>query len=234
MEIESIRVERLYLKVAKQLSQQISDGNIQSGERLPSERDLASSFGVSRPTIREAMIALEIADMIEIRSGSGIYVRSVASKDGDELPDDAPGPLELLEARYHFEGDAAALAAKRASKAEIAEMEQALAERESENRQAESHESADEIFHLSIAAATRNSAIHAAIRRLWELRKMTEMSIFFHEKLRSQGIKPVIRDHRAILEAIKKRDPNGARAAMQSHLKRVIDAIVEDGDDSSI
>jgi len=227
-------MERLYLKVAQQLSQQIRDGKIEAGQRLPSERDLASRFGVSRPTIREAMIALEIADMIEIRSGSGVYVRSIPSKDGDELPDDAPGPLELLEARYHFEGDAAALAAKRASKAEITEMERALSEMESENLQAESHEGADEIFHLSIAAVTRNSAIHAAIRRLWELRRMTEMSVFFHEKLRNQGIKPVIRDHRAILEAIKKRDPAGARAAMQSHLKRVIDVIVEDGNESSI
>ena len=68
MQIQAVKVRRLYLQVAEQLSNFISEGAIKPGERLPSERDLASQFGVSRPTIREAMIALEIAGLVEIRS----------------------------------------------------------------------------------------------------------------------------------------------------------------------
>ena len=72
--IQAIKVQRLYLQVAQQLQQLIASGEFEVGRRLPAERDLASQFGVSRPTIREAMIALEIAGLVEVRSGSGVYV----------------------------------------------------------------------------------------------------------------------------------------------------------------
>ena len=73
MKVEAVKVRRLYLEVAGQIETLIRSGEIKPGERLPSERDLAASFEVSRPTIREAMIALEIAGLVEIRTGSGIY-----------------------------------------------------------------------------------------------------------------------------------------------------------------
>ncbi|MDX1736553.1 MAG: GntR family transcriptional regulator, partial [Halioglobus sp.] len=76
MEIQAVKVQRLYLQVAQQLQQHIDAGAFAVGQRLPSERDLANQFGVSRPTIREAMIALEIAGLVEVRSGSGVYVRA--------------------------------------------------------------------------------------------------------------------------------------------------------------
>ena len=230
MEIKAVRPERLYLKVAEQLSEHIDNGDIAVGDRLPSERDLAERFAVSRPTIREAMIALELAGRVEIRSGSGVYVSSGEPKDLMKIDDDAPGPLELLEARYFFESDAAALAAERATKRDIKAIDKALQAMKAENRKDEQREKADERFHLLIAKASGNSAIHAAIRQLWAFRRTSALSIFFHEQLRKQGVKPAVRDHQTILDAIRKSDADGARSAMQRHLQRVIDAIVEEDD----
>ena len=230
MKIKAVRQERLYIKVAEQLSEHIDSGAIAIGERLPSERDLAELFGVSRPTIREAMIALEIAGRVETRSGSGVYVAGGPSNEVTALPDDAPGPLELLEARYHFESDAAALAAERATKKDIEAMEKALQAMMAENRRGNLYEEADEQFHLLIAKASRNSAIHSAIRRLWNQRRTSAMSVFFHEKLRKQGSRPVIHDHHTILDAVQKRDADAARDAMRTHLQRVIDVIVDEDD----
>ena len=230
MEIKAVRQERLYIKVAEQLSGHIDNGDIAIGDRLPSERDLAERFGVSRPTIREAMIALELAGRVEIRSGSGVYVLDTKADRLTELPDDAPGPLELLEARYYFESDAAALAAERASEKDIKSIQKALQAMQAENRQYELHEEADEQFHLLIAKASGNSAIHSAVSRLWDQRRTSTMSVFFHEKLRKQGIKPVIHDHKAILEGIRNQDADAARSAMRTHLQRVIDVIVNEDD----
>ncbi|NND68603.1 MAG: FadR family transcriptional regulator, partial [Halioglobus sp.] len=104
MEIRAIKVQRLYLQVAEQLRALIDSGCFAVGERLPSERDLAQRFEVSRPTIREAMIALEIAGLVEVRSGSGVYVKARGGP--TSLAETAdPGPFEILEARKLIEGE---------------------------------------------------------------------------------------------------------------------------------
>lgn len=230
MKFKAVRQERLYLKVAEQLSTHIERGEIAVGDRLPSERDLAQQFGVSRPTIREAMIALELAGRVEIRSGSGVYVRNADGASSSLPADEAPGPLELLEARLYIEGDAAALAAARATDADIDAIEQAYRAMKRENRSDDQNEDADERFHLLIARASGNSAMHAAVVQLWRLRRTSAMSVFFHDKLRARGLKPVLRDHRAILDAIRDGKSDQARQAMQTHLQAVIDAIVSDSD----
>ena len=99
MQIQAIKVQRLYLQVAQQLQDLVSAGKFAVGTRLPAERDLAAQFGVSRPTIREAMIALEIAGLVEVRSGSGVYVQAVNVKPSKLNMGEAPGPFEILEAR---------------------------------------------------------------------------------------------------------------------------------------
>lgn len=228
MKFKPIRQERLYLKVAEQLSKFIDDGQIAPGDRLPSERDLVEQFGVSRPTIREAMIALELAGRVEIRSGSGVYVKQGEDIETSLLQENAPGPLELLEARFYIESDAAALAAQRASEDDIQSLEQAFQALKGEGLTAELQEEADERFHLLVAKASGNSAMHGTIQQLWQLRRTSKMSIFFHEKLRQRGIKPVIRDHQKILDAIREGNSDTARLAMKNHLQSVIDMIVEE------
>src|SRR5216110_1658100 len=103
---------RLYEQIAQTLSKDIADGKYEVGQRLPSERELAQNFKVSRPTVREAIIALELDGLVEVRLGSGVYVMSRQPPGGREGAKDI-GPFELLEARHAIEGEAAALAAVR-------------------------------------------------------------------------------------------------------------------------
>ena len=227
MEIRAVKTQRLYLQVADQLMALIRGGSIAAGERLPAERDLAERFGVSRPTIREAMIALEIAGMVEIRSGSGVYVTNGSVSPMPLAADQGPGPFEIFEARRLFEGEAAALAAERITNEQIAQLRGVLAEMEQENLQQGASEKADERFHCLIAEAAGNSAISATVAWLWQLRNESELSLRFHQRLRDEGIKPVLEDHGRILQALEDRDPAGSRRAMAAHLQRVIDHLLE-------
>ena len=226
MQIEAVKTQRLYLQVADQLMTLIRGGSVATAERLPAERDLAVRFGVSRPTIREAMIALEIAGIVEIRSGSGVYVVD-NSRSAPVAADQGPGPFEILEARRLFEGKACALAAERITNEQIEELRTLLVAMEQENQQQDAHERADEQFHCLIAEAARNSAVSSTVAWLWQLRKESGLSQRFHQRVRDEGIKPVIDDHRRILNALEERDPAGSRRAMAAHLQRVIDQLLE-------
>lgn len=222
MELETIKVQRLYVKVAEQISKLVEEGELTAGARLPSERELAEKIGVSRPTIREAMIALEIAGIIEIRTGSGIYV--LEQKPELALSDEGVGPFEILDTRYIVEAEACALAAARISDEQIAELEQTIREMEEEEKRPDASEKADMKFHLLIAEASQNSAISAIIKWLWELRNQSMLSKSFMSRLREEGIHPSINEHKKIVEALKKRNPEKARNAMKSHIESASDA----------
>ncbi len=225
MEIQAIKVQRLYLQVAQQLRALIDAGTFAVGARLPSERDLAQRFEVSRPTIREAMIALEIAGLVEVRSGSGVYVKARESQ--ASLAEDAdPGPFEILEARKLIEGETCALAAQRISDAQLQQLSQLVEAIAEENRQDTISEKADQQFHCLIAEAAGNSALTAAITWLWQLRNESEISTHFHQRLREEGDRPIVADHQKILDALRSRDPDASRQAMVEHLQRVIDHLL--------
>lgn len=224
--IEAIKVRRLYLQVAEQLQQLIENGAFAIGSRLPAERELASQFGVSRPTIREAMIALEISGLVEVRSGSGVYVLERAGT--RQLPEmQAPGPFEILEARGLFEGEACALAAQRINADQLDRLAQLLAAMEQEGQSVEQAEAFDQQFHCGIAEASGNSAISATVAWLWQLRNGSEISTRFHQRVREEGSRPIVADHEAILQALREHDSNAARGAMANHLQRVIDSLME-------
>ena len=219
------RSKRRYLQIADQLAESIRTDDLRRGDRLPSERELASRFDVSRQTVREALVALEVAGIVEIRLGSGVYVHSTAG--ADEQPDyeDAPGPLEIIEARRIFEAEAAALAAERIGNEELQQLKGRLrlmnrAAESGDTRQAEEH---DRRFHLAIAEASRNSAIVSTIDYLWRLRSQSEISRSFHERARARGSKPSVDEHDRILKALVQRSPEAAREAMRTHISRVYD-----------
>ncbi|HZL27342.1 MAG TPA: GntR family transcriptional regulator, partial [Acidobacteriaceae bacterium] len=109
---------RRYQEVATRISRYVAEHGLTAGSRLPGEIDLAKACGVSRPTIREAMVALEIAGELEIRSGSGAYVREAVNPMALVL-DSGPGPFELLRARILIEGEIAADAALHASTTDL-------------------------------------------------------------------------------------------------------------------
>lgn len=217
MELQAIKTSRLYVQVAEQLSKLVSDGTIKAGERLPSERDLAEKLNVSRPTIREAMIALELSGIIEIRTGSGIFVTQ--KKPRLTIDDKGIGPFEILEIRHVLEAEACALAAKKITKQQISELKKAIIEMEEEELRPDSSEKADWKFHNIIAAATQNSAISTVVNWLWELRSQSDLSAAFAARLRERGVHPSIKDHKDIVAALEKGNPAEARAAMKKHIK---------------
>jgi len=114
-----LKAQRLYKSVATDLLKLIDSGKYEVGDRLPAERDLALEYNVSRPTMREAVIALEIAGRVEVRKGSGVYIIEQEETQTKSLDLDV-GPFELTEARMLIEGEAAGLAASMITNEELA------------------------------------------------------------------------------------------------------------------
>ncbi|MEO1421258.1 MAG: FadR/GntR family transcriptional regulator [Pseudomonadota bacterium] len=219
-------MRRLYQQVAEQLRQRIRQGEYNVGDRMPAERLLAEEFDVSRPTVREAMIALEITGFVEVRVGSGVHVisRSGQGEVTDELD---VGPFELMEARLLIESDIASVAAERIDEIQIRRLDELLDDMVRENEIGEVGEQADRDFHITIAQGTQNSALVGIAERFWALRETSPMMAEMLNRSRAYGIQPMISDHRLILEALRARDPQGAHKAMADHLTRVIDALLE-------
>lgn len=220
MKIEAVKVRRLYLEVAGQIENLITSGTIAPGERLPSERDLAQRFQVSRPTIREAMIALEIAGLVEVRTGSGIYVLPNSAQRG--IADVGPGAFEILESRRLIEPELARLAAKHITSEQLQELSLALQEMEGEASASHVSEEADKRFHCIIAEASGNSALAAVMTWLWDMRINSELSTIFHQRVRDMGVHPSLAQHKKIYKALEQRDGQAAEAAMLRHLESAL------------
>lgn len=216
--------DRLYQDLARRLIAVLSSGHYKVGDRLPAERELSVQYNVSRPTVREAVIALEVQGLVEVRVGSGAYVKRLPGK--DDIPGFNITAFELTEARLLFEGEAAALAATQITDEGLAELEALVEEIERENENPDGTVRADRAFHLAIARATRNAAVAEAVERLWDLRSKSPESALLHEKARSANIMPVVDEHTAILEALRNHDPVAARGAMRTHLAAVLDSLL--------
>ena len=217
---------RLYEQIAERLSKAIDRGDYPPGGRLPPERELAEQFQVGRPTVREALIALEITGYVDIRTGSGVYVNEPAARRLVRSFELDVGPFELFEARMLIEGDAAALAASLISDEELDGLAATLEAMEEEERQHVTGEHADHEFHARIARATRNSAIVRVIESLWQARTTSPMMARMTEKVYAAGVRPRIEEHHAVYQALRARDPVAARAAMREHLARVMETLL--------
>lgn len=209
---------RMYRVVADRILALIQDEGTAAGERLPSERDLASKLSVSRASLREAVLALELGGVVEVRGGSGVYL---CEKEVEkELPEVGPGPFEVLSARRLIEAEVAAIAARVATDASIDAILNAVVAMEKHHENYASNENADRDFHLAIARATGNSALVGTMEYLWNQRGRLWHRLKEHfqtEELRQL----TLTDHRNILEAIVAHDPAAARKAMRAHLERV-------------
>jgi DNA-binding FadR family transcriptional regulator len=213
--------------VSDDLAAQIAAGAYDVGQRLPSERVLAQTYSVSRPTVREAIIALELDGLVEVRMGSGVYVTSLSPRGGKAAEADV-GPFELLEARRAIEGEACALAAARITDAELTALTALIAEMHDQNgRDIDRSEDADRRFHMLIAEATQNSAMVVAVEMLWDARARSPQYKLLSDKAHAAGVIPRIDEHSVIVEALGTRDPERARNAMRGHLTRVLESIME-------
>lgn len=218
--LEPIISQRLYQQVADSIRRQIQSGSAPPGSRLPSEKVLAQQLGVSRPTVREAMISLEIAGLVEIRTGSGSFVRH---RESLALPsvDTGPGPIELLNARILIEGEIAAEAAQKATPDDLEAIAAKLQEMQFVIARGEHSRTADQAFHVAIARASGNDVLASIVGELWA----GMFSPLFHQfSERTRLVRrqeAALNEHRTIFAALRTRDPLAARAAMRHHLMQV-------------
>jgi DNA-binding FadR family transcriptional regulator len=221
MPIQTIDSDRLYRKIARQLSGLIDAGEFKPGERLPAERELAQQFGVSRPSVREALIALEIQGKVEVRVGSGVFVATPRPTVVRCAVEEGEGPFELIQARKLIEGETAAVAAREATSAEVEAIGVAVEEMHRCHQRGESTDAADRSFHTNIARATHNHVLASVVQMLWDEGRgaiwKTMEKHFQTPALRAA----TLRDHRAVHEAIAEHDARAARTAMHRHLSRV-------------
>ena len=220
---------RRYQQIAAAIEQAVAEGKYQPGQRLASERDLAEEFGVSRPTVRRAVIALEMRGLLEPRQGSGIYVR----QNGAPGPATALAPRDLdigafdhAEARRLFESEVAALAATLITDEELDYLETLVVDMSNRGATKEQSELADRQFHITIAQATRNRAIVRVVESTWDLRYRSRLCMQMLDRAREVRRTPLNEEHHAIVESLRTRDPKAARAAMQAHLGGLIENLL--------
>jgi DNA-binding FadR family transcriptional regulator len=219
MPIQAIESQRLYRQISSQLRSLILDGEFPVGSRLPAERDLAVQLGVSRPSLREALIALEVEGYIEVRMGSGIYVCEPPSPAaaGFDLSGEE-GPLELIRARAVVEGEIAAIAAKSGRKPQFDAVEEAIEMMEADANAGVKPLDADRLFHIRIAEATGNSVLVGVVGRLFDAR-LGPLFDQLHSHFETPDVwAQAIAEHREVLKALRAKDPVLARVAIQKHM----------------
>jgi DNA-binding FadR family transcriptional regulator len=217
MPLKTVAPRRLYRQISDQLRELIGNGEYAPGARLPAERELARELGVSRPSLREALIALEIEGLLEVRVGSGIYVTPPDGRARHAPPADASGPFEVIRARRLIEGECAALAARHATPVQLRALRTAHASMRKEARRSHNPLHADRAFHVRIAEAAGNSALELLVQTLWDQR-VGPFYRALEKKLEYPAMAgETLREHAAVLAAIVSRDPARARAAMRRH-----------------
>jgi len=212
---------RVYQQIADQVLQLIQAGEFAVNSRLPSERDLAEQFKVSRPSVREALIALEVMGFVQIKMGSGVYVcKPNPRKQHKQNPDKEFAPFELIQARALIEAEIAAQAAANRTSDNLLELEQALQKMLVLAAKQQNPLQADRQFHAALARATGNQVLASLVEQMFEARMgvlFSRLSNYFDTKVTwDQAIK----EHRAVLRAVSAQDPNRAREAMRHHMDR--------------
>lgn len=223
MQLKPIKTQKIYEKIVDQIGQLVAEGQLKPGDRLPSERELVERFQVSRASIREAISALEMMGLIEVRSGEGTYIRvvnidSVVAPLAWMLFIEKDTDLELYEVRKILEVQAAGLAAERAEEEDINELFEAL---EIMRIDLESHrlgEEADHHFHYAIARATHNKILFRLMNTISDTMRKTLQSS--RSKLYEDRSTPekLYQEHYLLYEAIKNHDMERAQKLMLEHL----------------
>jgi DNA-binding FadR family transcriptional regulator len=220
--------------IANQIASKIRAGEFLPGRRLPSERELAGRLQVSRTSVREALIALELEGYVEVRVGTGVFV--LASREGGGYGGETAGstahplhgdigPFELISAHLLVEPECAALATKNASEAQIAAIEAAGRAMEG----SETPTAHNRAFHIAIAEATGNAALVVTVTNLWNLRDSSAI----YDKLEPHFVARKVRqvaeiEHDAIIKTILARNPVAARRAMRTHFLEIRRRLRED------
>jgi GntR family transcriptional regulator, transcriptional repressor for pyruvate dehydrogenase complex len=218
VQLKQVEPRRLYQQIADQIRELIRNGGFDTGTRLPPERDLAQQLGVSRPSLREAMIALDVEGTVEIRSGSGVYVnnRPERPKATASLGD---SPMELMQARSAFEGSVVMLACAHMTDEALARLRDIVKSMRIEIAKRRTPLEFDRQFHLAIAEMSGNLVMLRMVSELFDGRHspISAKLSSRYENARTWNL--ALKEHEAILHALEARDPLAAQAAVHSHLK---------------
>lgn len=222
MPLQQIEPRRLYRQIADQLRRLIEGGEFPVGSRLPPERDLAAQLGVSRPSVREALIALEVEGLVEVRMGSGIYACAadpapLATPAGSVV---AEPPLDVIRARQTIEGEMAANAARQCTPALLDALAASVAMMEEEAAGGNIPVRGDRLFHLRITEVSENAVLSRLVAELFDERHNPLFAQFGSHFENAESWSAAIAEHRSVIAAIASGSPDAARAAMCDHLEQ--------------
>nr|WP_319514949.1 FadR/GntR family transcriptional regulator [uncultured Cohaesibacter sp.] len=219
-----------YRVVADQIAELIRQGALEPGQKMPPDVELVELLQVSRPTIREAMISLEMMGYVETRFGYGAFVAQRLPTKGLGLIDDCSFS-ELVEARYWLEADIAAVAALTISAEEVAELREILRKMKEPDLPVQELDTYDADFHLGIAQATQNNMFISIMDLIWSIRERFPNWARIRRQILGvkENIVAIQKEHDVILEALEAHDPVAARRAMQFHCKNFGVPFLEEG-----
>lgn len=209
---------RLYRQIADQLRRAIEAGEYAIGARLPAERDLSLQLGVSRPSVREALIALEVEGWVEVRMGSGVYVLPQNMR-RQRSPVLDQSPFEVLQARQMIEGELAALAAQHMRPADLMGLREALELMREDMRKGLVPTRGDRLFHVRLAAGSGNQVFVRMVGELFDERENDLYQQFQQHAEEATYFVQITHEHQAVIDAIAVAAPARAREAMRRHLQ---------------
>lgn len=221
-----VQTKKVYMKIVEQVRDLIKEGRLKPGDKLPPEQILAEKFGTSRPSVREALSALEILGITESRGGKGNFIRnnlnSLLYEQKFKELEEEESPFELLEARKAVETEIVGLTAKKATRKEIATIQKSLDKMKGTITDIPKIMEFDREFHINIARAAHNSLLFSMMTYLADLLK-EKLWINLKEKSWSIPGRPqkYLEEHIEIFNAIKNKDSKDARKRMYDHLAGV-------------
>lgn len=215
------------VRIAELLAGSIETGNYRVGERLPTEAELASQFRVSRPSVREALSALQFTGYVISRRGFGSVVRSSSPGHEEPGPDTLDGVIDLLETRSVIEPAAVRAAASHPRPAALSELRHIITGMELAVEYPVLHPTTDLHLHLALVSVGRNPSLAATARGIlsahdgpvWaDIRAQTWPS--------GDDIKTWLEDHRELASAVNEREPDRAEALARNHLAHVVGRVL--------
>jgi GntR family transcriptional repressor for pyruvate dehydrogenase complex len=220
-------------RVAEVISEEITSGRLSPGDRLPSEVQLVEQLGVSRTVVREAVSRLRNAGLVEPRQGAGVFVLAPRMKPLDlsaEAQQTKASVLQVVEVRRAMEGEAAALAATRATPEDIRRIRAALEAIDDDVRAGGDGVDADLAFHQSVVDSTGNPVLAETLRYIGSLMRSGMRVTRANEARRADFTAHVRREHDLMLEAIEGGDAEAARAAARQHMEHAAERLQQADD----
>lgn len=218
--LKPVESRRLYQQIADQIRELIERGGFEPGTRLPPERDLAQQLGVSRPSLREALIALDVEGRVEVRSNSGVFVSAARPQPvAQKTASLGESPSQLMEARSVIEGEVVVLACARTTPEQLARLRRLLHDMGADIERRRARVDLDREFHLTLAEMSGNAVLAELVGRLFDERHSPISAKISSRFESTRTWKSALREHEAILKAVEARDPIAAQAAMRAHLR---------------